>query len=160
MDSGLNHFDNKGNSAMVDVTDKNITERTAIAKGTIRVNKRVFKAIVEGTAAKGDVLAVSRVARIMGAKHTPELITMCHPIMLTKSALDFELHEDTFSVDSYCTVKLSGKTGVEMEAITGVSVALLTIYDMCKALDKSMEITDIHLVKKTGGKSGTYTGRL
>ena len=156
MGNELNHFDEKGNAIMVDVTEKNITQREAIATGTIFVNEETFKRIKEGTIAKGDVLGVARVAGIMATKKTSELIPMCHPLMLTKSKIDFELNEEEKSVTAICTVKLAGKTGVEMEALTGVNVALLTIYDMCKAINKGMVISNVHLVKKTGGKSGEY----
>ena len=141
---------------MVDVTDKAETERRAVARGTIHVTREIFDAIASGTVQKGDVLGTARIAGILAAKQTPHLIPMCHPLLLTKAAVDFELHEDTLSVDAVCTVKLKGQTGVEMEALTGVSVALLTIYDMCKALSKTMEIGEIHLEMKSGGKSGTY----
>lgn len=156
MGNKLNHFDEKGNAIMVDVTEKNITEREAIATGTIFVNDETFRRIKEGSIAKGDVLGVARVAGIMATKKTSELIPMCHPLMLTKSKIDFELNEEEKSVTAICTVKLAGKTGVEMEALTGVNVALLTIYDMCKAINKGMVISNVHLVKKTGGKSGEY----
>ena len=156
MGNELNHFDEKGNAIMVDVTEKNITQREAIATGTIFVNEETFNRIKEGTIAKGDVLGVARVAGIMATKKTSELIPMCHPLMITKSKIDFELNEEEKSVTAICTVKLAGKTGVEMEALTGVNVALLTIYDMCKAINKGMVISNIHLVKKTGGKSGEY----
>lgn len=156
MGNKLNHFDEKGNAIMVDVTEKNITEREAIATGTIFVNEETFRRIKEGSIAKGDVLGVARVAGIMATKKTSELIPMCHPLMLTKSKIDFELNEEEKSVTAICTVKLAGKTGVEMEALTGVNVALLTIYDMCKAINKGMVISNVHLVKKTGGKSGEY----
>ncbi|MDY4573548.1 MAG: cyclic pyranopterin monophosphate synthase MoaC [Intestinibacter sp.] len=156
MGNELNHFDEKGNAIMVDVTEKNITQREAIATGTIFVNEETFKRIKEGSIAKGDVLGVARVAGIMATKKTSELIPMCHPLMLTKSKIDFELNEEEKSVTAICTVKLAGKTGVEMEALTGVNVALLTIYDMCKAINKGMVISNVHLVKKTGGKSGEY----
>ena len=156
MGNELNHFDEKGNAIMVDVTEKNITEREAIATGTIFVNEETFKRIKEGTIAKGDVLGVARVAGIMATKKTSELIPMCHPLMITKSKIDFELNEEEKSVTAICTVKLAGKTGVEMEALTGVNAALLTIYDMCKAIDKTMEISEVHLVRKTGGKSGDF----
>ncbi|MDY2735317.1 cyclic pyranopterin monophosphate synthase MoaC, partial [Intestinibacter sp.] len=136
--------------------EKNITQREAIATGTIFVNEETFKRIKEGSIAKGDVLGVARVAGIMATKKTSELIPMCHPLMLTKSKIDFELNEEEKSVTAICTVKLAGKTGVEMEALTGVNVALLTIYDMCKAINKGMVISNVHLVKKTGGKSGEY----
>lgn len=156
MGNELNHFDEKGNAIMVDVTEKNITQREAIATGTIFVNEETFKRIKGGSIAKGDVLGVARVAGIMATKKTSELIPMCHPLMLTKSKIDFELNEEEKSVTAICTVKLAGKTGVEMEALTGVNVALLTIYDMCKAINKGMVISNVHLVKKTGGKSGEY----
>ena len=156
MDTKLNHFDSKGNAIMVDVTEKNITERQAIATGKIFVNDDTYKKIVEGNMAKGDVLAVARVAGIMATKKTSDLIPMCHPLMLTKSKIDFEFNEEEKSITAISVVKLAGKTGVEMEALTGVNVALLTIYDMCKAIDKNMVISDIHLVEKLGGKSGKF----
>ena len=156
MDTKLNHFDSKGNAIMVDVTEKNITERQAIATGKIFVNDETYKKIGEGNMAKGDVLAVARVAGIMATKKTSDLIPMCHPLMLTKSKIDFEFNEEEKSITAISLVKLAGKTGVEMEALTGVNVALLTIYDMCKAIDKNMVISDIHLVEKLGGKSGKF----
>ncbi|MCC3867807.1 cyclic pyranopterin monophosphate synthase MoaC [Terrisporobacter mayombei] len=156
MEKKLNHFDSNGNAIMVDVTEKNITQREAIASGKIFVNDETFKKIVAGNMAKGDVLGVSRVAGIMATKKTSDLIPMCHPLMLTTSKIDFELNEDEKSITVISLVKLAGKTGVEMEALTGVNVALLTIYDMCKAIDKNMVISDIHLVEKTGGKSGKF----
>ena len=156
MTGKLNHFDQHGNAIMVDVTDKNITEREAIATGKIFVCDETYERIVTGNMAKGDVLAVARVAGIMATKKTSELIPMCHPLMLTKSKIDFEFNEEEKSISATCLVKLSGKTGVEMEALTGVNVALLTIYDMCKAIDKGMVISDVHLVKKSGGKSGDF----
>ncbi len=157
MDEKLNHFDSRGNAVMVDVTEKQFTQRQAIAKGTIFVNDETYKRIVEGNMAKGDVLAVARVAGIMATKKTSDLIPMCHPLALTKSKLDFEFDDDKKSITAISLVKLSGQTGVEMEALMGVNVALLTIYDMCKAIDKNMIISDIHLVEKTGGKSGKFT---
>ena len=141
---------------MVDVSEKNITARTAVASGQIHVSREVFDAIVHGTAAKGDVLGVARVAGIMAAKQTSSLIPMCHPLMISKCQVDFELDEENLAVKAICMIKVSGKTGVEMEALTGVSVTLLTIYDMCKALDKRMEIGEIHLDSKSGGKSGEF----
>ena len=156
MSSKLNHFDSKGNAIMVDVTEKNVTERKAIAKGKIFVNDETYKRILDGNMTKGDVLGVARIAGIMATKKTSDLIPMCHPLMLTKSQIDFEFNEKEKSITAISTVKLSGKTGVEMEALTGVNVALLTIYDMCKAIDKNMVISDIHLVEKTGGKSGNF----
>ena len=157
MNNELNHFDSKGNAIMVDVTEKNVTQRQAIARGKIFVNKEKYDRILQGNMAKGDVLAVARVAGIMATKKTSELIPMCHPLMLTKSQIDFEFNEEEKSITAISLVKLAGQTGVEMEALTGVNVALLTIYDMCKAIDKNMVISDIHLVEKTGGKSGKFT---
>lgn len=154
--SGFTHFDNNGNAVMVDVTDKDITERTAVACGTIKVNKEVYDAIRNHTAKKGDVLGTARIAGIMAAKKTSDLIPMCHPLMLTKVTIDFCMLDELSSIKCICTAKLSGRTGVEMEALTGVSVSLLTIYDMCKAMDRAMEIGDIHLVEKMGGKSGHF----
>lgn len=153
----LNHFDTQGNAIMVDVTDKNITTREATAVGKIIVCQEIYEHIAKGTMAKGDVLGVARVAGIMGAKKTSELIPLCHPLPLTKCSLNFELLADKeYAVLATCTVKTDGKTGVEMEALTGVQVALLTIYDMCKAIDKHMVISDVHLQRKTGGKSGNF----
>ncbi|MFQ7446326.1 cyclic pyranopterin monophosphate synthase MoaC [Intestinibacter bartlettii] len=156
MSGKLNHFDQHGNAVMVDVTDKNVTEREAVATGKIFVCDETYERILTGNMVKGDVLAVARVAGIMATKKTSELIPMCHPLMLTKAKVDFEFNEEEKSISATCLVKLSGKTGVEMEALTGVNVALLTIYDMCKAIDKGMVISDVHLVKKSGGKSGDF----
>ncbi len=156
MDPKFNHFDGDGNAIMVDVSAKSLTVRIAVAEGTIRVSPAVLAAITGRTAAKGDVLGVARIAGIMAAKRTAELIPLCHPLMLSHTSVDFTILEEACAVRAQCTVKLSGRTGVEMEALTGVSVALLTIYDMCKAIDKGMELTDIHLVHKEGGKSGVY----
>ena len=150
------HFDEQGNARMVDVTAKGETVREAVAKGRIRVSEECFGKIKEGTMAKGDVLGVARIAGIMGAKRTSELIPLCHILNLTKLNVDFNLHPETCEIEAVCTAKTTGKTGVEMEALTGVSVTLLTIYDMCKAVDKAMEIGDIHLAEKTGGKSGHF----
>ncbi len=152
----LNHFDEKGHAVMVDVTDKAETEREAVARGTIYVTREIYDAIVAGTIEKGDVLGTARIAGIMATKQTPHLIPLCHPLTLTKAAIDFELHEETLSVDAVCTVKVKSYTGVEMEALTGSTVALLTIFDMCKGLDKKMRIGEIHVEMKSGGKSGTY----
>ena len=151
---GLNHFDNKGNAVMVDVSDKDITERIATAEGKIKMNNTAMEAVVNGTSKKGDVLNVARVAGIMAAKKTFEIIPMCHLLRLTKCSVDLE-GKKNYGV-AKGTVKTKGKTGVEMEALTGVNVALLTIYDMLKAVDRSMEITDIRLLYKNGGKSGEY----
>ncbi len=152
----LNHFDENGSAVMVDVSGKIPTNRTAVAEGTIFVGPEVLRAITEGSVKKGDVLGVARVAGIMGVKETPHLIPMCHPLLLQKCAVDFRVDEERSAVTAVCTVKCQGQTGVEMEALTGVSTALLTIYDMCKALDRSMELGEIHLVEKSGGKSGHY----
>ena len=151
------HFDNKGNAAMVDVSSKDDTDRTAVAVGNITVSEECYKMIKEGTIKKGDVLSVARIAGIMGAKRCSDLIPLCHNISLTKLAVDFELIDDECKIIASCTAKTTGKTGVEMEALTGVNVALLTVYDMCKAIDKRMVISDIHLVHKNGGKSGDFT---
>ncbi|MBO5544817.1 MAG: cyclic pyranopterin monophosphate synthase MoaC [Oscillospiraceae bacterium] len=150
------HFDEQGNAWMVDVSDKNITSRTAVAEGTIRVSREVWDAIMQKTVKKGDVLTVAQVAGIMGTKRTADLIPMCHTLNLTNAKLLFEMIPETLEIRAECTVKTDGKTGVEMEALTGVSTALLTIYDMCKAIDKRMLIHEIHLVEKHGGKSGDF----
>ena len=152
----LTHFDKEGNAVMVDVSQKAETERTATAKGIIRVSREVFEKIQAGTMAKGDVLGVARVAGIMGAKRTSELIPLCHILNLTKLTVDFTIKKESNEIEAVCTARTTGKTGVEMEALTGVSVALLTVYDMCKAVDKSMEIGDIYLEHKSGGKSGEF----
>lgn len=134
----FSHFDNKGNAVMVDVTQKEETERIAIAEGTIKVNETILNKIKEGTMGKGDVLNVARIAGIMAAKKTFELIPMCHIILLTKCSVDFEIDENKKEIKAVSTVKTTGKTGVEMEALTAVNITLLTIYDMCKAVDKGM----------------------
>lgn len=152
------HFDEAGNAVMVDVSQKNITARTATAAGKIIVSKEIFTKIKQQQIAKGDVLGAARIAGIMAAKKTSELIPLCHPLPLTKCTVDFALSAkgDQYAVEANCLVKTDGKTGVEMEALTGVQIALLTIYDMCKAVDKGMVITDVHLVSKSGGKSGDF----
>ena len=156
MNEKLTHFDAEGHAVMVDVTGKRETAREALAKGFIRVSEATMQAILEGTAEKGDVLGVARVAGIMAAKRTSELIPLCHPLPIGKVTVDFECDEDSLTVHCACTVKVTGQTGVEMEALTGVSAALLTVYDMCKAIDKRMEIGGIHLARKSGGKSGLF----
>lgn len=156
MNDKLTHFDNKGNAIMVDVALKNKTERVAIATGKVKTSKEIINRIKEGTIGKGDVLAVARVAGIMAIKKTSDLIPMCHPIMIDGCSIDFDIDEENSEIIITGTSKIFEKTGVEMEALTGVSVAALTIYDMCKAVDKRMIIDDIHLVKKTGGKSGEF----
>ena len=157
METGFNHFDKEGNAVMVDVSEKKTTSRVACAQGKIRVSKEILKAVREHSASKGDVLGVARIAGIMGAKRTPELIPLCHPLMMSHISVDFTIDEENCEIISCCTVGLEGKTGVEMEALCGVSASLLTIYDMCKAMDKHMVISDIHLVYKEGGKSGRFT---
>lgn len=155
----LTHFDNDGNARMVDVTEKNDTVRTAVATGTIQVNEAVYEAVTAGTVKKGDVLSVAATAGIMGAKNTSQLIPMCHILPLTGCKITFEMEPQLYTIRCYCTVTVTGKTGVEMEALTGVSTALLTIYDMCKALDRTMKIGEIHLCSKTGGRSGNVVYR-
>ena len=155
--TGLTHFDAGGAAVMVDVSSKENTHREAVASGRICVSEPVYHAIAGGTAAKGDVLGVARIAGIMAAKRTSDTIPLCHPLPLAKCTLDFALEETPqHSVRATATVKVTGRTGVEMEALHAVSVALLTIYDMCKAIDKRMEITGIRLERKSGGKSGTF----
>lgn len=156
MNNGFSHFDEDGNAFMVDVSGKPQTERTAVATGCIEVSKEVFDAIHGKTVPKGDVLTVAQVAGIMAAKQTPNLIPMCHALQLTNAKVTFEEDAQASAITAFCTVKTTGRTGVEMEALTGVSAALLTIYDMCKAIDKRMVIRDIHLVLKDGGKSGPF----
>ena len=150
------HFDDQGNAIMVDVSEKDVTSRVAVASGIIRVNADVMDAILNQKVKKGDVLGVARVAGIMAVKQTPHLIPMCHTLLISKCSVDFEIDKEALVIKAICTVKVEGKTGVEMEALTGVSVTLLTIYDMCKAIDKHMEMTDIRLESKEGGKSGTF----
>ena len=151
------HFDEQGNARMVDVSGKEITRRVAVAEGTISVSRQVMDAIKGNKVKKGDVLTVSQVAGIMGTKRTPDLIPMCHPLSLTNAALTFEVDAEACKIKAICRAVTDGKTGVEMEALTGVSTALLTIYDMCKAIDKRMVISEIHLVSKEGGKSGQFS---
>lgn len=154
--NGLTHLDEKGNAVMVDVTDKEPTHRMARASGSIIMNIKAFEAISEGSVPKGDAFGTARIAGIMAVKKTSELIPLCHPLPLTNVTIEFELIPAERRIRCECCVKLFGKTGAEMEALTGVSTALLTVYDMCKALDKSMVIQDIRLEEKTGGKSGHY----
>ncbi|GAA0070099.1 cyclic pyranopterin monophosphate synthase MoaC [Clostridium sardiniense] len=156
MKEKFTHFDNEGNAVMVDVTEKNKTERVAIATGKVKTSKETIALIKNGEIGKGDVLGVARVAGIMAIKKASDLIPMCHPLMINGCSIDFEIDEDNSEIIINSKVKIFEKTGVEMEALTGVSVAALTIYDMCKAVDKRMEIDGIHLVKKTGGKSGEF----
>lgn len=152
----LTHFDDKGRARMVDVSQKPETGREAVARGAVQMQPETLTLIAGGGIAKGDVLAVAQVAGIMAAKRTAEIIPMCHPLFLTGISLDFRLDKDKSLVEIEARVKTTGKTGVEMEALTAVSAAGLTIYDMCKAVDKSMVIDRVRLVQKTGGKSGTF----
>ena len=150
------HIDADGNAVMVDVSRKDITSRQATATGRIHMSDECYQAVLAGAMKKGDVLGVAQVAGIMGAKRTSDLIPLCHILNLTKAGVDFLVHDDQRDIEARGTVRCDGKTGVEMEALTGVSIALLTVYDMCKAVDKRMEIGSIHLVEKTGGKSGHF----
>ena len=154
--ANFTHFNQDGEAIMVDVSQKDITMRIAIAEGSIKVIQEVFRSIKKQTNKKGDVLAVARIAGIMAAKKTSDMIPLCHPLFITKVTIDFELDEENYMIKAIATTKVNGKTGVEMEALHAVSVTLLTIYDMCKAIDKSMEISDIRLLHKEGGKSGVY----
>ena len=154
--SGLTHFDSDGNAVMVDVSAKEQTARSATARGLVRMSVETFAAIRDGQIKKGDPLSVAQLAGIMGAKRTPDLIPLCHPLSLSSVKVFLSLDEGECAVAIEATVKLTGQTGVEMEALTAVSVAALTVYDMVKAIDKGMRITDIHLVHKSGGKSGEY----
>ncbi len=153
---GLTHINEKGYAKMVDVSEKEESIREAVAKGSIYMKRETIKAVVEGKIKKGDVLSVAQIGGIMGAKSTSDIIPMCHNINIYGADLDFNIDEDNCKIDIIATVRTMGVTGVEMEALTAVSVAALTIYDMCKAIDKEMVISDIHLVKKTGGKSGEF----
>lgn len=154
--SEFTHFDESGNAIMVDVTDKNDTVREAVAMGRIKLSKECYDKVKAGEMSKGDVLSVARIAGIMGAKKTSDLIPLCHILNITKVKIDFNTDDDNTTITVLCTAKTTGKTGVEMEALTGAGISLLTIYDMCKAIDKGMVISEIKLMKKTGGKSGTW----
>ena len=153
----LTHFDGQGQAHMVDVAGKAATHRVALAQGRILMNPATLSIILEGNAKKGDVLGIARIAGIMAAKKTSDLIPLCHPLALTRVAIDFLPVENDSSITCRATVETVGQTGVEMEALTGVQVALLTIYDMCKAVDRAMVITDVKLLEKHGGKSGSFT---
>jgi len=150
------HFDSNGSAIMVDISAKETSSRTAVAQGYISVNEKTLQAIQSGTAKKGDVLGVARLAGIMGAKKTADLIPLCHSLSFDACTVDFSILEEAMQIQAVCTVKLSGKTGAEMEALTGASVALLTIYDMCKAMDRGMVIGNIQLMEKSGGASGHF----
>jgi cyclic pyranopterin phosphate synthase len=152
---GLTHIDAAGRPRMVDISDKPETEREAVAKCTVRMKAGTFELIKQGKIAKGDVLTVAQLAGIMGAKHTPFLIPLCHPLLIANAKVEFKLDEANNSVEVTAAVKSTGKTGVEMEALTAAAVAALTIYDMCKAVEKGITIDNLRLIRKSGGKSGT-----
>jgi cyclic pyranopterin monophosphate synthase len=152
--SKLSHLNERGEAHMVDVSDKDVTTRSATAKARVMAAAETITIITSGTAKKGDVLATARIAGIMAAKKTSDIIPLCHPLMISKVTIDFEIEGDQIDVEA--TVKVEGKTGVEMEALTACSVACLTIYDMLKAVDRGMIITNLRVVEKTGGKSGTF----
>ncbi|MDZ4312662.1 MAG: cyclic pyranopterin monophosphate synthase MoaC [Cypionkella sp.] len=156
----LTHFDDQGRAHMVDVSDKPVTARIAVARGAVKMSAETLALITEGRAKKGDVLGVARLAGIMAAKKTADLIPLCHPLPITKVALDLTADPGLPGIVVEATVKTGGQTGVEMEALTAVSVACLTIYDMVKAVEKSMSIEGIHLILKDGGKSGRYETKL
>ena len=153
---GLSHVDPDGNAIMVDISGKDVTRRTALARGRITMNGEAIRAVLGNNVKKGDVLAAARIAGIMAAKRCADLIPLCHQLVFDKCSVDFNIDEPGLFIESACEIILSGKTGAEMEALTGVSVALLTIYDMCKALDRAMVISDIRLCEKTGGRNGVY----
>ena len=154
--SGFTHLDSEGRAVMVDVSDKAETERKAVAKGLVHMAPETLALIREGQVKKGDVLSVARLAGIMGAKRTPDLIPLCHPLALTSVVVDLEIDEEACAIAITAACALKGRTGVEMEALTAVAVAALTVYDMCKARDRAMRIGEIRLIHKSGGKSGTY----
>lgn len=157
--STLTHFDAQGQAHMVDVADKAHTRRVGVASGSIHMLPATFELVQSGTAKKGDVLGIARIAGIQAAKKTSDLIPLCHPLALTRVAVAFAMNANTHSIECTATVETVGQTGVEMEALTAVQIALLTIYDMCKAVDRGMTITDVRLLEKHGGKSGSYVGR-
>jgi len=152
----MTHIDDKGKARMVNIGEKPVTKRTAVASATVVMKKQTFGKVLDGEVPKGDVFAAARIAGIMGAKKTPELIPLCHPLSIDSVEIDINPDEKNSSFIVTATVSCTGKTGVEMEALTAVSTAALTMYDMCKSLDKSIEITETHLLKKTGGKSGEF----
>lgn len=154
--SELTHFNEEGRARMVDVSEKAVTVRIARATATVSVNRDTFRLIKEGKMKKGDVLAVAQVAGIMGAKRTPDIIPMCHPIGITNVDIAFEMDEEACRIRIISTAKCEGKTGIEMEAMSAASIAALTIYDMCKAVQRDIRISDIYLLEKEGGKSGHY----
>jgi cyclic pyranopterin phosphate synthase len=152
----LTHIDDEGRATMVDVSAKEVTERVAIARGAVLMDPATLEVVMSGTAKKGDVLGVARLAGIMAAKRTADLIPLCHPLPVTSVTVDLDPDPDRNAVDIRAQVKTTGRTGVEMEALTAVSVAALTVYDMCKAIDRGMRLTEIRVVHKSGGKSGTF----
>jgi cyclic pyranopterin phosphate synthase len=154
--SGLTHFDGEGRAVMVDVSNKSETDRVAVAGASVLMQKATLDLIMAGGVKKGDVLSVARLAGIMGAKRTPDLIPLCHPLALTAVTVDLRCDPARNTVDITATCRVTGRTGVEMEALTAASVAALTVYDMCKAVDRGMVITELKLLHKSGGKSGTY----
>lgn len=154
--SDFTHFDAEGRARMVDVSAKDETARTATAKARVEMRPETARLIAEGGVKKGDVLSVARLAGIMGAKRTPDLIPLCHPLSLSSVEVDLRLHARDPAVEIVATCRIAGRTGVEMEALTACSVAALTVYDMCKAVDKGMRVTDLRVTHKSGGKSGTY----
>jgi cyclic pyranopterin phosphate synthase len=158
--SPLTHFDATGQAHMVDVGAKSETHRIAVAAGTIRMKPETLVLVTSGTAKKGDVLGIARIAAIMGAKRTSDLVPLCHPLAITRVAVDFEVDEAASSVHCRAQVETVGKTGVEMEALTAVQVGLLTIYDMCKAADRGMVMTNVRVLEKHGGKSGDWTAEV
>lgn len=158
-DKKLTHFDSSGQAHMVDVGDKASTKRSAVASGVITMLPATLKLILQGDAKKGDVLGVARIAAIQGSKRTSDLIPLCHPIALTKVSITFDIDEKNTAITCTATTETIGQTGVEMEALTAVSVGLLTIYDMCKAVDRGMVISDIKLLEKHGGKSGDWSAK-
>ncbi len=155
--SGLSHFDEAGNAVMVDVTAKDETERAAVARGSVFMQPETLALIGAGQVKKGDVLGVAQLAGIMGAKRTPDLIPLCHPLSLSAVEVALSIDPSRNAVDIEARCRLKGRTGVEMEALTAVSIAALTVYDMCKSVDRGMRIGEIRLLSKTGGKSGTWT---
>ena len=156
MGNELSHFDRAGAAHMVDIAGKDVTRRVAVATGRIRMLPATLARVQSGSAKKGDVLGIARIAAIQGAKRTAELIPLCHPIAITRIAVELDIDPDQIAVNCTATVECEGKTGVEMEALTAVQVGLLTIYDMCKAVDRGMTITDVRLLEKHGGKSGSF----
>jgi len=154
--TGFTHFDEQGKARMVDVSGKEATERVATARGRVRLQPETLALIEQGQVAKGDVLSVARLAGIMGAKRTPDLIPLCHPLALSAVSVDLTLDRAGSAIEISATCRLVGRTGVEMEALTAVAVAALTVYDMCKSVDRGMVLTDIRLVQKSGGKSGSW----